>query len=145
MLSVALFTVLLISAVDASSNCSLGYSGSLCNVTYCESSAPCLNGGTCFMANRPSIQPAYVCGCAPGFRGAQCQINDDDCLKISCGEHGKCVDGINSYSCECEPGYTGSACDVEINEVGRALHGSANISALLSPCRAAPTDAVRIS
>jgi len=33
-------------------------------------------------------------------------VNIDDCYGHSCGPHGTCVDGIQSYSCDCQPGYS---------------------------------------
>ena len=34
----------------------------------------------------------------------QCR-NVDDCRVHTCGPHGTCVDGVNSYSCYCDPGF----------------------------------------
>ena len=29
-----------------------------------------------------------------------------------CGQHGTCVDGVNSYSCRCDPGWNGTKCEI---------------------------------
>ena len=36
-------------------------------------------------------------------------VSADDCVvgDHSCGPHGTCVDGVNSYSCSCKPGIPG--------------------------------------
>jgi len=42
----------------------------------------------------------------------QCQ-NIDDCRVHTCGPHGTCVDGVNSYSCDCAPGFEETDVDGE--------------------------------
>lgn len=50
--------------------------------------------------------------CASGFTGMQCDINIDDCTGVNyCGEHGECVDGVNTFTCRCGQGFTGVVCD----------------------------------
>lgn len=29
-----------------------------------------------------------------------------------CGQHGTCVDRVNSYSCRCDPGWNGTKCEI---------------------------------
>ena len=41
--------------------------------------------------------------CSPGFTGTACDINIDDCIGVSCGENGQCIDGLFSYTCDCDP------------------------------------------
>ena len=56
--------------------------------------------------------------CLTGTRTHDPQIVDstflfvdiDECHEEPC-EHGRCVDGINSYTCRCDNGYTGEHCE----------------------------------
>ena len=32
-------------------------------------------------------------------------------MDVQCGDHGTCIDGLDTYSCQCDPGYTGALCD----------------------------------
>ena len=54
--------------------------------------------------------------CSLGFKGAQCQVNVDDCHKLSCLNGGVCQDRVNRVQCSCAPGFTGSSCQVNIDE-----------------------------
>ena len=49
-----------------------------------------------------------------GYSGEKCEINKDDCMDVQCGDHGTCIDGLDTYSCQCDPGYTGALCDKNI-------------------------------
>ena len=54
----------------------------------------------------------FVCVCTPGFAGANCDIDVDECASSPCPvPHDVCVDGINKFSCVCAPGFTGTLCD----------------------------------
>lgn len=61
-------------------------------------SKPCKNGGICFEKSNSTLidelnassngslnetidSESYYCKCAPGFKGLNCEINIDDCLK----------------------------------------------------------------
>jgi len=35
-------------------------------------------------------------------------------MDVQCGDHGTCIDGLDTYSCQCDPGYTGALCDKNI-------------------------------
>jgi hypothetical protein len=59
---------------------------------------------------------AYTCACAPGFSGALCQTNINECAGSPCQNGGACVDGINGYLCACAPGFSGTNCQVNVNE-----------------------------
>jgi hypothetical protein len=50
-----------------------------------------------------------TCACDPGFSGANCQTNTNDCLNSACGS-GQCVDLINSNVCLCAGGTYGQVC-----------------------------------
>lgn len=51
-----------------------------------------------------------------GFKGANCEINIDDCPGHLCQNGGTCVDGINSYTCRCPPTFTGEHCQLDVDE-----------------------------
>ena len=54
--------------------------------------------------------------CVPGFSGANCNRNINDCRRVTCSGNGQCVDGVNSFTCECEPGYTGVLWETNVDE-----------------------------
>lgn len=39
-------------------------------------------------------------------------IVEDQVAPVFCGQHGKCIDGLNEYSCLCDRGWTGKECTV---------------------------------
>jgi hypothetical protein len=64
-----------------------------------------------------------ACVCDPGFTGADCSVNIDDCALAPCQNGGMCVDGIASYTCICVGGYSGANCEVSpVTPVGLAAH-----------------------
>eukprot|EP00073_Rattus_norvegicus_P051904 XP_017454288.1 PREDICTED: protein crumbs homolog 1 isoform X2 [Rattus norvegicus] len=72
-------------------------------------SSPCLHGGIC-----EDSYSSYRCACLPGWSGAHCEINVDECSSSPC-VHGNCSDGVAAYHCRCEPGYTGGNCEAEVD------------------------------
>lgn len=70
---------------------------------------PCRNGGTC--ANSGT---GYVCTCAPGYAGTDCELDVNDCATAPCMNGGVCVDGVNGYTCLCPDGFVGTDCNVNI-------------------------------
>ncbi|XP_033101174.1 sushi, von Willebrand factor type A, EGF and pentraxin domain-containing protein 1-like isoform X2 [Anneissia japonica] len=71
---------------------------------------PC-NDGTCL-----KINGGFVCRCHPGFEGALCGINVNECEGVVCLNNGTCQDGINQFTCNCKPGFQGVLCDEDGNE-----------------------------
>jgi len=55
---------------------------------------------------------SYSCECLPGFSGANCSVNVDDCVNHMCQNGGTCVDGVSGYSCLCPSDYSGKFCEV---------------------------------
>ena len=58
----------------------------------------------------------FECECDPGYEGAYCQVNINECYSLPCENHAVCIDLINRYACECAPGYAGPTCHENIDE-----------------------------
>ncbi|KAG7259474.1 hypothetical protein CRUP_037136 [Coryphaenoides rupestris] len=58
----------------------------------------------------------YACFCVPGFQGARCQIDVNECISRPCLNGATCVDGVGRFTCLCPPGVTGSTCQLQIDE-----------------------------
>lgn len=70
-------------------------------------------GGQCL-----DLGQSVLCRCRPGFTGANCQVNIDDCASAPCQNAGTCQDGLNDYTCSCTLGYTGKNCSVRSDACG---------------------------
>ena len=88
------------------------------------SSDPCLNGATCSIDSCVSGNSCddqtqnnglYECACAPGWEGANCEVDIDECASDPC-VFGTCVNGVDEFICNCDLGYTGVQCESEIDE-----------------------------
>lgn len=72
----------------------------------------CLNGGICTSSALNGIE----CLCLPGFSGARCQTEVDDCLNVTCPANSRCLDtGVDSHQCVCLTGFAGTAATGCIN------------------------------
>ncbi|XP_050682975.1 basement membrane-specific heparan sulfate proteoglycan core protein isoform X5 [Leptidea sinapis] len=103
------------------------------NVYDCDSCSPnlCLNRGVCQEARN---ERGYVCLCAAGFAGPDCNRTGEACRPGLCGP-GKCSDTASGYSCACPVTFTGKNCDVRQNIEYPAFTGSAFL-AIKSPVTA---------
>ncbi|XP_060056110.1 protein crumbs homolog 2 isoform X2 [Erinaceus europaeus] len=122
--------------------CWPGYSGARCEVDEDECAAgPCLHGGRCLQRSDPALYAGgaaifpggfsfaraagFLCRCPPGFEGADCGVDVDECASRPCLNGGRCQDLHNSFQCHCPDGYTGLTCQEDVNEClsQPCLHG----------------------
>lgn len=61
------------------------------DLNYCTHHKPCLNGATCTNTG----QGSYTCSCLPGFTGASCEIQVNECSGNPCRNGGSCTVSIN--------------------------------------------------
>ncbi|KAJ7391373.1 hypothetical protein OS493_018416 [Desmophyllum pertusum] len=66
----------------------------------------CQHGGSC-----QDVIEGYSCQCMPGYTGAHCETNIDECQVVDCKNGGTCQDGIASFTCNCADGFSGELCE----------------------------------
>lgn len=81
-----------------------------------ESCSPCKNNATCIDKHL-----SFHCICLPGYDGAQCFHNINEChqsnFNYSCNkEHSKCIDGVNNITCDCDRGFEDWLCNTNIDD-----------------------------
>eukprot|EP01043_Picozoa_sp_COSAG02_P057563 COSAG02_NODE_7008_length_3229_cov_1.658786_3_plen_722_part_01 len=54
---------------------------------------------------------SYTCSCAPGYAGATCHEDVNECASDPC-IHGICIDERLTYRCSCERDWEGENCDI---------------------------------
>ncbi|XP_076325413.1 terribly reduced optic lobes isoform X10 [Tachypleus tridentatus] len=85
------------------------------NVVDCGGRSPCLpnpcqNNGLC--NEDYSRLDSYRCDCQSGFRGDNCEIEEDPCYVLQpCKNGGTCIGTDNSYKCICPLGFAGTVCE----------------------------------
>ncbi|XP_059207067.1 EGF-like repeat and discoidin I-like domain-containing protein 3 isoform X2 [Centropristis striata] len=97
--------------------CADGFGGDSCNLTEIGPCIPnpCKNDASCEIiapTRRGDVFNEYVCKCQPGFEGAHCQINVNDCYNQPCKNGGKCRDLDGDYACQCPSPYVGKQCQL---------------------------------
>ncbi|HVV85036.1 MAG TPA: DNRLRE domain-containing protein [Kofleriaceae bacterium] len=75
---------------------------------------PCAHG-TC-----TNTVQGFTCACDPGFDGATCAHDLDDCAASPCQNGGACTDGVAGFSCACAPGFAGTTCATNIDDCAAA-------------------------
>ncbi|XP_036094169.1 protein crumbs homolog 2 isoform X5 [Rousettus aegyptiacus] len=122
--------------------CWPGYSGEQCEVDEDECAAgPCQHGGQCLQRSDPTLYggdqatfpgtfsfrhaAGFLCRCPPGFEGADCSVDFDECASGPCLSGGRCQDLPNGFQCHCPNGYTGPTCQEDVDEClsEPCLHG----------------------
>ena len=89
--------------------CPLGHIGEQCDIIIDKClDNPCTNDGTC-----QTVFGEYICSCADGYTGIQCETNDD-CSINTCYNGGTCVNSPDNggHYCDCIETYTGSHCEL---------------------------------
>ncbi|KOB77288.1 Delta-like protein [Operophtera brumata] len=93
------------------------------DLNYCGTHEPCQHGGTC----ENTAPDQYLCRCAEGFSGVDCERVDNPCAPQPCA-HGACAleGGGTGFSCACERGWGGALCDVDLDDCASApcRHGA---------------------
>ncbi|XP_061441668.1 cubilin [Rhineura floridana] len=113
-----------ISGLVPSCVCPVGYTGNgygangcVALSSICQIQNPCLNG-QCL-----ATVSGYNCVCDPGWTGANCTENIDECSSNPCQHGGSCTDAVNGYSCECTNSWTGPQCQTPQQACGGWLSG----------------------
>lgn len=48
-----------------------------------------------------------VCVCHAGWKGAECEVEDGQCIDPTCSNNGECINGV----CVCAPAFKGNNCE----------------------------------
>jgi len=80
-----------------------------------------------------------MCDCTPGFTGATCQTDIDDCDPNPCKNGGTCQDEINSFTCSCAPNFIGTTCEASVetidnNRNSQPLKGNSGLTSMFIVC-----------
>ena len=67
------------------------------NITVNLVACQCQNGSCVPHRNKPRGSGFYECNCIPGFTGAKCDTNIDDCQSYPCLQGKKIVQGFSNY------------------------------------------------
>ncbi|XP_046971483.1 protein serrate [Vanessa cardui] len=99
--------------------CDTNWGGILCDqdLNYCGTHEPCQHGGTC----ENTAPDQYLCTCAEGFSGVDCERVDNPCAPQPCA-HGTCslAAAPAGFVCSCERGWTGARCDADVDDCASA-------------------------
>ena len=81
---------------------------------------PCHNGGSC----TDGINTAF-CDCLPGFQGAFCEEDINECASNPCRNGANCTDCVDSYTCTCPTGFSGIHCENNTPDCTERCEGAA--------------------
>ena len=74
-------------------------------------SSPCHHGSCEDLLN------GFLCHCAPGYEGEQCEMKTAFCSAHNCRNRALCVEGELNYTCSCTDGFIGMYCENEIGKI----------------------------
>eukprot|EP00058_Branchiostoma_floridae_P024131 XP_002609621.1 hypothetical protein BRAFLDRAFT_87842 [Branchiostoma floridae] len=104
-------------------HCNSGYQG---NGSYCEFVDACQNSPCHHGACANDNSGGYVCTCAAGWTGPDCDEDVNECLQgsHSCHTNATCTNTDGSYTCTCQDGFggDGQSC-TDIDECSSGTHG----------------------
>ncbi|KAJ8714307.1 hypothetical protein PYW08_007927 [Mythimna loreyi] len=99
--------------------CDTNWGGILCDqdLNYCGTHEPCQHGGTC----ENTAPDQYLCRCAEGFSGTDCERVDNPCAPQPC-VHGSCAltASPRGFACACQRGWGGALCDLDVDDCASA-------------------------
>ncbi len=88
---------------------------------------PCRHEGTC--NEDTSVSSGFTCTCAPGWTGATCELDVDECASSPCDNGGMCENGpTDSYKCRCTVGFRGDRCQKSAQPAKTTMGGTTGIS-----------------
>ncbi len=76
------------------------------DLNYCTHHKPCLNGATCTNTG----QGSYTCSCLPGYTGASCEIQVNECSGNPCRNGGSCTVSIDQDKIQTETSILVATC-----------------------------------
>lgn len=89
----------------------------IADLNYCGTHEPCQHGGTC----ENTAPDQYLCRCAEGFSGTDCERVDNPCAPQPC-VHGECslAASPRGFACACQRGWAGALCDQDVDDCASA-------------------------
>lgn len=71
------------------------------------------------LANVPSVlKEGRRCLCPPGFAGAHCETQRNECAGRPCQNGGQCRAALDGFVCQCPPNFAGQLCEVRRDRPG---------------------------